>query len=569
VGAWVRGCVGAWVRGCVGAWVRGCVVAWLRGCVGFGAQYQCSAGTRMAGVQRGRRLGPWKVSCRGCIGLLAVGTAAWMGSVMLWATTHSETVDLTRSGIVELALNSSRGVVAVLSSHTSGDDRSLIEPSPLPVPVRSDRSDRSDRPLGAQSTGGPASSPKPPDTTRSQRNQSDVHVVFSTDCSAYQNWQSQVLFYSAEMVGHMGPITRIASGCSDGEMPSLRQVVRRWYWARVHFTPKFSKDEKTGREYAFYNKPRGILHWLAHGSPEAEVVALIDPDQFFLVPLDIRLASAPNLLVTNPVKRSALPDKVKQGFPAAQFYGLGDKWITFKRDYICGADSPCLKATKSEAWKYYSVGPPYILHIADWKRLARSWVNFVPKVYEEYPHLLAEMYAYCLAAAHEDLPHTRVDHFMVSNVGSYGEGWPHIDGLPFLACDKHAFSWQRSGSNGPGPSYFASMPTAVRLPTFLHACQSYKAQTYRFSKRAVPKSLFDSCESSFLRPIGPEHVIEPGVERHVYNLTHAQLKRRKTKEEHTVLRLRRDAFMTCTATRIVNEALRRHKARFCSKPSPS
>ena len=69
------------------------------------------------------------------------------------------------------------------------------------------------------------------------------------------------------------------------------------------------------------------------------------------------------------------------------------------------------------------MGPPYMLVKDDFRRLARTWVSFVPKVYEDFPDLLAEMYAYSMAAAHEQLPHLRMDHFMVSNIDvDVGEG---------------------------------------------------------------------------------------------------------------------------------------------------
>lgn len=71
----------------------------------------------------------------------------------------------------------------------------------------------------------------------------------------------------------------------------------------------------------------------------------------------------------------------------------------------------------------YSVGPPYLLEKDDLLSLARTWVSFVPKVYESFPNLLAEMYAYSMAAAHQELPHLRMDHFMVSNIDiDEGEG---------------------------------------------------------------------------------------------------------------------------------------------------
>ncbi|CAN0362813.1 unnamed protein product, partial [Hapterophycus canaliculatus] len=45
----------------------------------------------------------------------------------------------------------------------------------------------------------------------------DIHVVFSTDCSNYQGWQAVVLFHSAVLSGHKGPITQLISGCTEDE----------------------------------------------------------------------------------------------------------------------------------------------------------------------------------------------------------------------------------------------------------------------------------------------------------------------------------------------------------------
>lgn len=65
----------------------------------------------------------------------------------------------------------------------------------------------------------------------------------------------------------------------------------------------------------------------------------------------------------------------------------------------------------------------------DMARIAHHWHDFVPRVYEEHPHLLAEMYAYCVAAAHLGLPHLRLDHYMTSETESYGEAWAFVDEL--------------------------------------------------------------------------------------------------------------------------------------------
>ena len=37
-----------------------------------------------------------------------------------------------------------------------------------------------------------------------------IHIIFSTECSEYQDWQSIVLFHSAILVKQPGPVTRIA-----------------------------------------------------------------------------------------------------------------------------------------------------------------------------------------------------------------------------------------------------------------------------------------------------------------------------------------------------------------------
>ncbi len=51
----------------------------------------------------------------------------------------------------------------------------------------------------------------------------DIHVVFSTDCGAYQDWQSLVVFHSAQVVKQPGPVTRIASGCDESKKVTLLQ----------------------------------------------------------------------------------------------------------------------------------------------------------------------------------------------------------------------------------------------------------------------------------------------------------------------------------------------------------
>ncbi len=84
-----------------------------------------------------------------------------------------------------------------------------------------------------------------------QHNEDDVHVIFSTDCTPYQDWQTLVLFHSARVVGQRGTVTRIASGCDDTKQQELTALYEKLYPDlpfRAHFTPDFKKDEKTNRK---------------------------------------------------------------------------------------------------------------------------------------------------------------------------------------------------------------------------------------------------------------------------------------------------------------------------------
>ena len=90
-----------------------------------------------------------------------------------------------------------------------------------------------------------------------EEEEEEFHVIFSTDCSAYQHWQSLTCFYSAQRVGQRGTITRIASGCTPEEERAVAALHERLPGQfKVHFTPDFKEDKKTGKRYDFFNKVR-------------------------------------------------------------------------------------------------------------------------------------------------------------------------------------------------------------------------------------------------------------------------------------------------------------------------
>lgn len=192
-----------------------------------------------------------------------------------------------------------------------------------------------------------------------------MHIVFSTDCTFFQDWQTLLLFYSAQKAHQPGDITRIASGCSPDKQRELTELYQKLFPRyHAHFTPDFKTDNKTKKSYDFYNKPFGLHHWLQHANPPVEdgvVVILIDPDMIILRPFTLDLAGNPeNLFLDkslNP-KDPNLPKKIGKGVPVAQMYGLGAPWAIdghrhFNRRNICGENSPCLQVTRHYGEMHY------------------------------------------------------------------------------------------------------------------------------------------------------------------------------------------------------------------------
>eukprot|EP00613_Pedinella_sp_CCMP2098_P077813 CAMPEP_0171934422 /NCGR_PEP_ID=MMETSP0993-20121228/32004_1 /TAXON_ID=483369 /ORGANISM="non described non described, Strain CCMP2098" /LENGTH=532 /DNA_ID=CAMNT_0012575125 /DNA_START=203 /DNA_END=1801 /DNA_ORIENTATION=+ len=417
-----------------------------------------------------------------------------------------------------------------------------------------------------------------------------VHVVFSTDCSTFQNWQSIVLFYSAAAVGQPGPVTRIASGCSEPDQIAVLRMHSKLDFSRnhpsrsssstsnkriatsfhVHFTPDYSVDRASGKKYLFYNKPHGLLHWLEHGSFRNDsdgnvVVALLDPDMLFLRPIT-GLFPLGHFLVSPDWKPGEGWKRVEKGRPAGQQYGLGAHWLNFNRKYVCGgAGSPCVSTTPREANKYFPVGPPYVVHVDDLRNIAKSWVEMVPRIYEEYPELLAEMYAYCMAAAHLGLKHFKVDHMMVSNVDASGEGWPWVDA--FLASPHADLEVSQSTVIEQREQKQQRQQQQVEvftgdMPSVVHYCQNYRQSDWLFAKRRLPKGsamTWPPPKDSIL------HCAHPLLAEPPENLTTANFFDHNdgTKKPLKPRQMQRVNFVLVTVIRGINKALEAFKEDVC------
>lgn len=378
----------------------------------------------------------------------------------------------------------------------------------------------------------------------------EVHIVFSTDCNPFQDWQTLVLFHSASVVGQVGSITRIASGCDDKKKKELNELYEK-VWPdrmfRAHYTPDFKKDTKSGKKYDFYNKPWGVKHWLEFAEPPVQpevVVALLDPDMILLRPITVQVASLDNAIWSSRLDKKELLPRIVKGRPVAQLYGLGAPWTydlhkKFNRTAICGEGSPCLEAKERWAAEHFAVGPPYLVHKQDMERITATWTTFVPRVYAGYPFLLAEMYAYSMAAAHERLPHLQGEHYMVSNTEvDPGEGWPHVDAMP-------------RGLNelplGPNGGYYPGR----KIPTVLHYCQFFRVGDFGFQKRRVPKNIF-SCEGDMMLEL-PEGL--DSLDYQYMNKKRVPIKGKKQAKRH--------AFALMIVHRSINAAIMDFKDKMC------
>lgn len=95
----------------------------------------------------------------------------------------------------------------------------------------------------------------------------EYHTVFSTGCSTFQDWQSYVFFYHMLHSGQEGPVTRIASGCTDKDAKTLTEIFDTEIATmapgrfRLHLTPDFSAV-KPGKKFKYVSHDgRLCQHW--------------------------------------------------------------------------------------------------------------------------------------------------------------------------------------------------------------------------------------------------------------------------------------------------------------------
>ena len=87
----------------------------------------------------------------------------------------------------------------------------------------------------------------------------EYHIVFSTGCSLYQDWQSYVFFFQAAAAQQPGTVTRIVSGCDAEEEQKMTDLFQDQIHPmapgrfKIHFTPDFSKLPN-GKSFVYWSK---------------------------------------------------------------------------------------------------------------------------------------------------------------------------------------------------------------------------------------------------------------------------------------------------------------------------
>ena len=459
-------------------------------------------------------------------------------------------------------------------------------------------------------------------TTNTHQTSKDVHIVFSTDCSGYQHYQSILSYYCIQRSGHLGPVTRIVSGCNSNQQIAIEQEFAKMtsgktmqQQLRLHFTPSFSLK---GKHYKYSNKPGGLYHWLNHTNIDESIIALIDPDMCLLRPIRGSLSDglyesksrrSSNLLeyidgsgriqLLRQTNLPPLPSSISNGIGAGQHFGIGGLWTSagtsnarkdfrdFNLTKVCGINSPCLNevyynhddtsmhpyTTRKEADMNYAVGPVYIATVSDWKEILPKWYEFTPRVHDQYPKLLAEMYGFTMAAADRQIKFALSSSYMISDphTMSSTESWKWIDEYGMQHDD--GIEVEVSSSAGwrsvcEGASTYA-LPTetlkrlynygygyknqdlrlvAGPLPTTLHYCQRYQFANHTFAKRKIPHDFFN-CDGEPLK-------FDIDIILHELDmlLDHSS----KLSEIQKKIQ-RRTAYMICHLIPLMNLALREYK----------
>lgn len=201
-----------------------------------------------------------------------------------------------------------------------------------------------------------------------------THIVFSTGCSEYFDWQSLGLAYSHLHVRQPGRLTRLVSQCPDEE---TRRRTLALPLMGTHEHPDFGvpSGNRVQDHYAQYNKPAGLHHWLESlDDVEVQSQAAATGDRTTTARRlrdrhgDYILLLESDMLLRQPVDCGALG--TRPGLAAST-----------RVDYLKGASNGMARGFVKNVHLVQPVGGWVCVHRDDLRRLAPLWLEYTKQVH--------------------------------------------------------------------------------------------------------------------------------------------------------------------------------------------
>lgn len=281
------------------------------------------------------------------------------------------------------------------------------------------------------------------------KNYSKIHVIFSTECNAYQDWQSEVFMFAHRKLNFPGKVTRVVA-CDDPKWKEQLPLSTYDRYNVIH-TPKFNLNKTIGDSYPVRNRPQGFKYLLDRGEliKDGEIVFVMDPDQILLA------LPSPEVL-----------DMVSPGKAVAAGYGQGTRYLQWASRYCKGCGVELLT---SEQRENLAIGAPYIMLAEDFRKIMPVWADTLEAIRvdekeDKKAGWIGDMFAYSIASLKVKISHKRTP-LMVSDVGDGREPWQTIHG-------------------------------SISPPVFvLHFCQKIKLPGYEWGKHDHHGFVFNDCKT--------------------------------------------------------------------------
>ena len=276
----------------------------------------------------------------------------------------------------------------------------------------------------------------------------DIHIIFSTECTDYFDWQSNALLWSIKRTytEHSLAIPKVTrlTACDDdkvswdgfeegwgGYSSSFNQFVHQTYNKGggdcSNNDPQSQADCNSFDIYPAYNKPGSILSWLASENPSEKYIVTLDADQIIRFPITTQLVES--LGVSIGIATSARYDYLN-ALDKNIFMGVKDRMLRTHDKQ---------QQTEIES-RFSKVGGFFIHTLEDLKKLSPNWLHYTRQVRSskdswshtgdifncksapagctglecncEKPPWISEMYGYALASAEAGISHKITDTLM-------------------------------------------------------------------------------------------------------------------------------------------------------------